>query len=127
MRDFKEPACRPCAYMRGPHRAAGHLLQDHSQGRPQGRLATSSARHAHLQQASCYCCERASVRSGMSATALYDVTSVASPYVCIRGRVRCSRSPYTKVTASRTSRCSAAVGGRSSRQRVASLSLRSQA
>ena len=69
MRDFREPACRPCAYMRGPDKAAGHLLQGHSQGRPQGRQATSSARHAHVQ-ASCYSCERASNCRGVSAASL---------------------------------------------------------
>ena len=63
MRDFREPASTPCAYMRGLDRAAGHLLQGHSQGRPQGRQTTPSARHAHLQ-ASCYCCERPATAEG---------------------------------------------------------------
>ena len=38
MRDFREPASKPSAYMRGPERVAGHLLQGHSQGRPQRQL-----------------------------------------------------------------------------------------
>ena len=78
MRDFREPACRPSAYIRGPERAAGHVLQGHSEGRPQGRQAAPSARHAHLQ-ASCYCCERASNCRRVSAASRQDVTRRCEP------------------------------------------------